>query len=179
MAGAVLWIRLDASDVPGQASAHHHVRSQGHNRPGGAPQGALAMDVRINHLRSWHHMGQVEVSCVQGCTCKESVFDGHETGGQWTVPATHDVGNVWLPSTARRLAQTAHADNSASHVLVAPKLDVSDLRRKLQQSSNAECVLQLRVLSTTTSGEHKAVVSSLNMGAWRDLTSDLSAPLGL
>lgn len=33
--------------------------------------------VTINHLRSYEHMGQAEVTCVSGCKCNSTIIDGH------------------------------------------------------------------------------------------------------
>lgn len=31
----------------------------------------------INHLKSYEHMGQAEVTCISGCTCQPTILEGH------------------------------------------------------------------------------------------------------
>ena len=42
----------------------------------------------VGHLKSYERMGQALVSCTSGCTCKPTVFDGHN-------PATLASQEFW------------------------------------------------------------------------------------
>ena len=37
----------------------------------------MEVTLGIGHLKSYERMGQALVTCVSGCTCKPTVFDGH------------------------------------------------------------------------------------------------------
>ena len=43
----------------------------------GCPDPKMEVTLGIGHLKSYEHMGQALVSCVSGCICKPTVFDGH------------------------------------------------------------------------------------------------------
>lgn len=43
----------------------------------GCPDPASTVTLGIGHLKSYERMGQALVSCVSGCTCQPTVFDGH------------------------------------------------------------------------------------------------------
>jgi hypothetical protein len=43
----------------------------------GCPDPSTMVTLGIGHLKSYERMGQALVSCVSGCTCNPTVFDGH------------------------------------------------------------------------------------------------------
>ncbi|KAL4856603.1 hypothetical protein ACK3TF_003052 [Chlorella vulgaris] len=42
--------------------------------------GSASVAAAIVYLSSYEHMGQAEVSCVEGCTCQSKTLNGHMTG---------------------------------------------------------------------------------------------------
>ena len=100
----------------------------------------VAATVKLLHLVSYEHMGVVRASCVDGCTCTPYEIDGHLTRSGRNVSvyveATMDVR--FSPASSRRRAMTTH-----------------DLRR---------CVISLRVLKRTSSGEHRWVLTRATVG---------------
>ena len=43
----------------------------------GCPDPQMEVTLGIGYLKSYEHMGQASVSCVSGCMCKQTLFDGH------------------------------------------------------------------------------------------------------
>ena len=43
----------------------------------GCPDPNMQVTLGIGHLKSYEHMGQALVSCISGCVCEPTVFDGH------------------------------------------------------------------------------------------------------
>ena len=43
----------------------------------GCPDPSTLVTLGIGHLKSYERMGQALVSCVSGCTCNPTAFDGH------------------------------------------------------------------------------------------------------
>ena len=43
----------------------------------GCPDPNMTVTLGIGHLKSYERMGQALVSCVSGCTCAPTIFDGH------------------------------------------------------------------------------------------------------
>ncbi len=35
--------------------------------------------VEIAYLKSYHHMGKALITCISGCSCEDSIIDGHQT----------------------------------------------------------------------------------------------------
>ena len=83
-------------------------------------------------LSSYEHMGQAEVTCVSGCRCEASKIDGHAPRHKHSVPMQHEF----------RLSGLEDGGND------------SIVDRPL-------CVIQLKVLPESNSGEHKVKVIQL------------------
>ena len=54
----------------------------------GCPDPNMKVTLGIGHLKSYEHMGQALVTCISGCTCEPTVFDGHN-------PATLASQEFW------------------------------------------------------------------------------------
>ena len=54
----------------------------------GCPDPSAMVTLGIGHLKSYERMGQALVSCVSGCLCNPTVFDGHN-------PATLASQEFW------------------------------------------------------------------------------------
>lgn len=83
-------------------------------------KGDASVVALLAYLKSYHHMGQAEVSCVSGCSCAPVLLQGH--------------------------TKEKHSQQELLKFMV---------------SQSAECVVQVKVLPDTESGEHKVKLTGL------------------
>ena len=96
-------------------------------------------------LSSYEHMGQAEVTCVSGCKCEASKINGHIPNHKHSVPMQHEF----------RLSED---DGSGENYGTA---------------NSPICVIQLKVLPESSSGEHKIKVIQLAIKVIINATSSL------
>ena len=106
--------------------------------------------VSMSLLSSYEHMGQAEVACISGCRCDTSRIDGHVPDHKHSIPKLH----------AFRLFQyhpgsNGHSDNSSS------------------STGSSRCVIQVKVLQESGSGEHKVKVMQLAIMTMVNVSSAL------
>ena len=103
--------------------------------------------ISLSVLSSYEHMGQAEVTCVLGCRCDKSQIDGHITNHRHSIPKRHEF----------RLFQQHHPGSLTG--------EGGGSRGGGNSSSNStyssRCVIQLKVLQASRSGEHKVKVMQL------------------
>ena len=145
----------------------HVVRDGGKARPGWvamAPGSVLRMAISadamplagdnktiiVTFLTSYEHMGQAELSCVTGCSCNTTRFDGHALLKQ-SVPVIHEFTLL-----------TSAAEGSLGALM--PSLQQKGVSGV--SSSSSGCVVQIEVLQSSNSGEHKVKVLQLAIKTW-------------
>ena len=96
--------------------------------------------ISLTILSSYEHMGQAEVTCISGCSCDNSTIDGHVPDHKHSVPKQHDF-----------------------HLFQQQPISLSGTGTNNSSSSknNSRCVIQLKVLQDSGSGEHKVKVLQL------------------
>ena len=113
-----------------------------------APVPAVA---KLLHLVSYEHMGVARVTCVAGCTCEGLDIDAHRvdrTGRNVSVYVEQTLPIVFAPRqlSSRYGATAAHGGAAA-------------------RGRRRRCVLALRVLRGTSSGEHRWVLTRLTVSS--------------
>ena len=103
-------------------------------------QPAQPFVVILGHLISYEHMGMVRVQCAGDCDCAAETVDAHVEGGKFSVFK----------------AKTFSVKRAA-----APRSSPS-------QRKDCGCVLQLEILATSGSKEHKFKVLSLMTSSSQD-----------
>ena len=93
---------------------------------------AFPATVKLLHLVSYEHMGVARINCVKGCTCRPTDVDAHRH-----KPGERNVS-----------------------VYVEASLDVNFTGRvAASDGSRKPCVVALRMLKRTSSGEHRWVLT--------------------
>ena len=70
-----------------------------------AADAAAAVELVVTFLSSYEHMGQAEVSCVSGCLCSETIFEGHLMDAHHSVPSLHTVPLTWPGGSLRAVGR--------------------------------------------------------------------------
>jgi len=100
---------------------------------------ATLATVKLLHLISYEHMGIAQLTCVRGCTCERLDIDAHSAD-----PRGRNV-SVYVEATLPlSFAPKAKADGNV------------DRERR--------CVLALRMLRRTSSGEHRFILTRVTVG---------------
>ena len=98
-----------------------------------SPTAGGRQSIILTHLRSHQHMGTASLSCLRGCHCTAIIMNGHEPQHKHSVP------------------QMARVDVQY------------DGLHKSGTQDRRECTLQVQVLNSTDSGEHKFKIIQLNI----------------
>jgi hypothetical protein len=106
---------------------------------------ASSFDILLIYLRSYQHMGMAHVSCLGACLCEPLTLDA-STHHRHSVPDMSLLQAKFIPS-----AITSN-DISSNH-----------------------CLLEVKVLPESSSGEHKFKVIQVNVATWRNVSSELDA----
>ena len=126
-------------------------------------------------LASYQHMGRAEVTCVSGCQCKKSKIDGHVID-RHSVPILHSFV-LMTPHNGSSKNDTA---GSVASTKIASKNSLRRIRgigsptSDTAASSNTTlCIIQLRVLAESGSGEHKVKVLQLAIKTMVNVSASL------
>lgn len=104
--------------------------------------------VDIHYLRSYEHMGVAELACYGGCACGTARLQGH-----WTRRTSEDVRH----RLALNIPQTPSKTTPA---VGGNRLDGSTGAAELVPP----CLLSVRVLNESSSGEHKFKLTGVTIG---------------
>ena len=130
---------------------------EGHPKPGWvstAPSSELCMAIDVDFgklvdhfisltvLSSYQHMGQAEVTCISGCVCDNNTIDGHVPDHKHSVPKELEF-RLFQHHPGSNLSGSG-GNNSSNN-----------------NSSVSRCIIQLKVLQESSSGEHKVKVMQL------------------
>ena len=120
--------------------------------------------ISITYLISHQHMGQVNVSCIVGCTCHTITINGHSQHHKHSVLWSRDL----------TLSSTMAGNYSAmpGRQLPPPPWSTAPISRHPAAVHN--CTLRIEVLSATESGEHKFKVVQLVVKSWLDMSTSAS-----
>ena len=110
------------------------------NESAASPTAGARQSIGLTYLRSYQHMGSANMSCVRGCRCPATIINGHEPWYKHSVPQMVQVDVEYD-------GQISTADKSGSH-------------------DHRECAIQVQVLNSTDSGEHKFKVIQLTVISW-------------
>ena len=105
--------------------------------------------ITLFFLSSYEHMGQAEVACVSGCRCDASTIDGHEPDHQHSIPKQHDF-------RLSRQHPGSGGGNSSS-----------------DSAGDSRCIVKVKVLQESRSGEHKVKVMQLAVKTMVNVTAAL------
>ena len=112
-------------------------------------------------LSSYQHMGQAEVACVSGCICDNSIIDGHIPDHKHSVPRHHEF----------RVYQQHNVSLGGSK-----KGNINSLSRSNSNNSTnggSRCIIQVKVMQESISGEHKVKVMQLAIKSWVNVSAAL------
>jgi hypothetical protein len=118
------------------------------NVPSGRPRSQVAARVKLLYLVSYEHMGVALVSCADGCTCQPKEVDAHRRGFGRNV-------SVFLEAPIDVAFERPTAASSEAHA--------NELWQAPTRMLNARCVLTLRILPRTSSGEHRWSLSRVTV----------------
>ena len=113
------------------------------------PAEGAEMVAILTYLYSFEHMGKAELSCLSGCECTNRTFDGHSHVDRHSVPRHLEFQLKLPPEKPGPAAANGSGDSDDSSGGVAPR-----------------CILQIRVLEQSRSGEHKVKVIQVAVKTW-------------
>ena len=107
--------------------------------------------IGLTFLSSHEHMGQAQVSCVDGCSCNVGRIDGHSPHVKHAVPRIAEFG----------IKADAGGDSTTAGVGGGGVAAAGGRRN---------CTLRVVVASETQSGEHKFKVIQVAVKSWVDMS---------
>ena len=105
--------------------------------------------ITLFFLSSYEHMGQAEVTCISGCKCDASIIDGHVPDHRHSIPKQHDF------MLSRHHPGSGSGGNSST------------------SAGDSRCIVKVKVLQESRSGEHKVKVMQLAVKTWVNVTAAL------
>ena len=85
-AGSILIVSVDVSYISGSFD-------NGIGGDGGSfgERSSGGVDIILSFLSSYEQMGLAQVSCISGCKCQQSTYDGHVTEFRHSIPKDHSI----------------------------------------------------------------------------------------
>ena len=124
--------------------------------------GQVDHSISLSILSSYEHMGQAEVTCVSGCRCDNSTIDGHVPDHKHSIPKEHGF----------RLFQH-HPGSSLSANGGNSTRSGTGGNDSSTTGGGSRCVIQVKVLQESSSGEHKVKVIQLAIKTWVNVSATL------
>ena len=116
--------------------------------------------ISLTYLISHQHMGQVNMSCIEGCSCYPITINGHSQHHRHSV--------LWSVDLALQSSTMAAKNHSAMPDGQPPSPWTTAVSSRPVVHN---CTLKVEVLNATDSGEHKFKVVQLVVKSWLDMST--------
>ena len=81
---SILIVSVDVSYISGSCDSSGDSGDFGRTIDGG-------VDIILTLLSSYEHMGMAQISCISGCRCEKTTYDGHITEFRHSIPKEHSI----------------------------------------------------------------------------------------
>ena len=120
--------------------------------------------ISLTVLSSYQHMGRAEVTCISGCRCDNKTIDCHVPNHRHSIPKQLEF---------HFFQKHHHGQRASDHGNLSGSSGNSSRNSSSSTASSSRCIIQLKVLQESSSGEHKVKVMQLAIKAMVNVSDAL------